>query len=362
MSLEWPWALITLLAVPLLLLLRWWFNRRRRKVAVRVSSVALIQAALPGRSLWRRRIPVVLFVSALLLLGFGTGRPQAKVPVPENATSILLAMDVSGSMCSTDVKPNRLTVAQDAAREFVKTQPAGTRIGLVAFSGISALLVAPTNDKQQLLSAIGELKTGRGTAIGRAILTSIDAIAEINSDVAPTGVELDSPGGPVPGGAYEADTIVVLTDGANTQGPTPITAAEQAAARHLRVFTIGFGTTQPSQMVCTPDQLSGDAGLRGDGRGRMGMGGGGSSRFQLLDEPTLKKVAELTGGEYFRAEDSEQLVEVLTDLPKDIVVQQKNVEITSWFVLPAVLLVLLAVGLSLWWNRALAIPAIARPD
>ncbi len=361
MSLEWPWALITLLAVPLLLLLRWWFNRRRRKVAVRVSSIALIQAALPGRSLWRRRIPVILFISALLLLGFGTGRPQAKVPVPENATSILLAIDVSGSMCSTDVKPNRLTVAQEAARQFVMTQPAETRIGIVAFSGVSGLLVEPTTDKQQLVAAIDTLKTARGTAIGRAILTAIDAIAEKNPDVEPTGVDLGTPGGAVPGGGYEPDTIVVLTDGANTQGVTPITAAEQAAARRIRVFTIGFGTTQPSQMVCTPDQVSGDAGLRGDGRGRLGGGGGpGSTRFQLLDEPTLKEVAKLTGGDYFRAEDAKQLVDVLTDLPKDIVIQEKDIEITSWFVLPAVLLVMLAIGLSLWWNRSLAIPAVAQ--
>lgn len=359
MTLTWPWALGVLAAIPLLLLVRWWLNRKRRKVAVRVSSIALIQAALPGRSLWRRRIPAILFVIGLVFLGMGAARPQATMPVPTNATSILLAIDVSGSMCSTDVQPNRLTVAQDAAKKFVLGQQDGTKIGLVAFSGISGLLVEPTTDKQKLVDALGSLKTARGTAIGLAILSAIDAIAENNPDVAPTGVKLDAaPGAPgAPATSFEPDTIVVLTDGANTQGVTPVTAAEQAAARRLRVYTIGFGTTQPSQMVCTPDQIGGDSAIRGgDGRGSFRGGGFGGGRYQLIDEPTLKKVADLTGGEYFRAEDSQQLVEVMTDLPIEIVVQRKKVEISVWFMLGGVLAVFAAVGLSLWWNKALGVP------
>lgn len=360
MSLSWPWALIALLAVPLLLIVRWWMNRRRRKMAVRVSSIALIQAALPGRSLWRRRIPVVMFVMGLLVLGFGTARPHASVPVPSKSTSILLAIDVSGSMCSTDVRPNRLTVASEAARQFVLAQEDGTRIGLVAFSGVAGLLVEPTTDKDTLLAAVDTLKVGRGTAIGLAIRAAIDAIAETNPDVAPSGVDLDADSSESPRliAGYEPDTIVVLTDGANTQGINPVTAAELAAARGLRVYTIGFGTTEPSQMVCTPDQISGDAGFRPDGRGRFGGGGG---RYQRIDEPTLTKVAELTGGKYFRAQNSKQLVDVMTDLPSEIVVQQKAIEITMWFVLAGALLVLVAVGLSLWWNRSLGVPSMPAP-
>ncbi|MEJ3749211.1 VWA domain-containing protein [Actinomycetes bacterium KLBMP 9797] len=355
MSLEWPWALTALLAVPLLLLVWWWLHRKRRRAALRVSSVALIRAALPGRSRWRRRIPVILFIAALLVLGFGATRPQASMAVPGNASSILLAIDVSGSMCSTDVAPNRLTVARDAAREFIRAQNGQTRIGLVAFSGIAGLLVAPTTDQEKLLTAIDGLKTARGTAIGLAMLTSIDAIAEYNPDVPPTGVEL-APGQSAPGqsalgqavAAYEPDTIVVLTDGANTQGVDPVTAAEQAAARRLRVYTIGFGTTTPSQMMCTADQIGGtDFGVRPEGRF-----GGGGGRNRQIDEPTLTKVAELTGGEYFRAEDAEQLTDVLTDLPSEIVLQHEDIEITVWFVFAAALLVLTALGLSLWWNRA----------
>ena len=343
MSLQWPWALATLLAAPLLLATWWWTNRRRRRVAVRVSSVALIRAALPGRSLWRRRIPVILFVIGLMTLGLSTARPQASVAVPSNATSILLAIDVSLSMCSNDVAPNRLTAARAAARKFVQSQDKDTRIGLVAFSGVSGLLVEPTTDQQTLLTAIDSLKTARGTAIGLAILTAIDAIAEFNPNVPPTGVELGAAGTP---GAYEPDTIVVLTDGANTQGVDPVTAAEQAAGRHLRIYTIGFGTTQPSQMVCPPDQISGGQAFRGDGRGRFGGG-----RALLVDEKTLTEVADLTGGEYFRAEDAEQLNEVMADLPGQITLQRENMEITMWFVLPGALFLLVAIALSLWWNR-----------
>ena len=356
MSLSWPWALAALLTVPLLLAVRWWANRRRRRIAVRVSSITLIRAALPGNSQWRRRIPVILFVSGLLVLAVGVARPQATVRVPSNSTSILLAIDVSRSMCSTDVEPNRLTAAREAAREFVKSQDGETRIGLVAFSGISGLLVEPTTDSDELLEALDSLRTARGTAIGQAMLTSIDAIAENNPDVPPTGVVLGTGESGVAGAIadYQPDVIVVLTDGANTQGVDPITAAEQAGARRLRVYTIGFGTADPAPMVCTPDQLSGDTGIRGEPP--VGAFGGGRGRNLQIDEDTLKQVAEITGGEYFRAEDAEQLNDVLTDLPSSIVAQKEDVEITVLFALAGALLAIAAVVLSLRWNRLLGVP------
>jgi Ca-activated chloride channel family protein len=359
MSLTWPWALIALLAFPLLLGFRWWTRRRRRREAVRVSSVTLIRAALPGRSLWRRRIPLWLFAAGLVVLGTGAARPQASMPVPSNAASILLAIDVSASMCSTDVAPNRLTAAQEAAREFIREHDDGSRIGLVTFAGIAGVLVEPTTDKDALLAAIDTLRTARGTAIGLAILTSVDAIAEINPAVPPTGAPVPGAGA-VPGdgdpGEYHPDTIVVLTDGRNTHGVNPVTAAEEAAARHLRVYTIGFGTTEPSQMVCTRDQISGDAAFRGDGP-RGGFGGGGRGRFLQLDEETLTEVADITGGEYFQAENAEALSEVLRDLPNAIVLEQQDIEITLWFALAGAILVLAAVGLSQWWNRSGPFPA-----
>ncbi|MFI5952541.1 VWA domain-containing protein [Cryptosporangium sp. NPDC051539] len=361
MSVHWPWALLALLAVPLLLAARWWFARRRRRTALQVSSVALIRAALPGRSAWRRRIPVLLFLLGLLPLAAGLTRPEASVQVPTNDSSILLAIDVSGSMCSTDIDPNRLAVASEAARRFIRSQDNGTKIGLVAFSGIAGLLVAPTTDQKALLSAIDSLKTARGTAIGQAILTAIDAIAEINPDVMASGIDLSgggsTPGSPTPGdgqtplGDYEPDTIVVLTDGSNTQGVDPVTAAEQAAARRVRVYTIGFGTTLPAPMVCTADQISGDA-TTGNWGGNFGGGSrGGGRRVQQIDEAALKSVADLTGGRYFKAEDADQLADVLGDLPSEIGLRKKKVEITVWFVLAGTVLVFAGVALSVWWQR-----------
>jgi Ca-activated chloride channel homolog len=351
MSFSWPWALVALLGAPLLLVARWWLNRRRKRSAVTVSSIALIRAALPGRTSWRRRIPVYLFLAGLLALAGGLARPQASLSVPANNTSILLAIDVSGSMCSTDIAPNRLAVAIDAARAFVKDQRDGTRIGLVAFSGIAGLLVPPTTDKDALLKAIDTLKTARGTAIGQAILTSIDAIAEFNPNVAATGVDLGD-AAPNPLAGYEPDTIVVLTDGSNTTGVDPVTAAGQAAARRLRVFTIGFGTTHPAQMMCTADQISGGDTPFGGGPRGGGFGGyGGGGRNQEIDEDALNQVADTTGGRYFRAEDAGQLSKVLADLPRDIGLHKENVEITVWFVLAGVLLAFAGVGLALWWNR-----------
>ena len=355
MSLTWPWALTALLAFPLLLAYRWWTRRRRRREAVRLSSVALVRAALPGRSLWRRRIPLWLFAAGLIVLATGAARPQASVPVPSNASAILLAMDVSGSMCSTDVEPNRLTAAQAAARDFIEAQEEGTRIGLVTFAGTAGLLVEPTADKKELLAAIDTLRTARGTAIGLAILSSVDAIAEINPNVPPTGVEVPTAQG---GGAgqYQPDTIVVLTDGRNTQGVDPVTAAEEAAARGLRVYTIGFGTAEPSPLVCSRDQISGDFPFRGDPQGPPG--GFGRGRFQVIDEETLTQVAKMTGGEYFKAENAEALTDVLLDLPNTIVLQKRNVEITVWFALAGALLVLVAVGLAQWWNRTTGPPGL----
>ncbi|HEV7710721.1 MAG TPA: VWA domain-containing protein [Asanoa sp.] len=349
MSFTWPWALAALLAFPALLGYRWWSRRRRRRETVRLPSIALVRAAVPAGSHWRRRIPIALFATGLVVLATGAARPQASVPVPANSTTIMLAIDSSGSMCSTDVAPNRLTAAQQSAREFVNDQPDGARIGLVTFSSTAGLLVEPTTDKKALIAAIDTLRTARGTAIGLAILTSVDAIAEVNPDVPPTGVDLPAGSGT---GDYEPDTIVVLTDGRNTQGVDPTTAAAEAAARRLRVYTIGFGTTQPSSMVCSRDQVSGDAAIFGDGsRFNGGAFGGGGRRYQNIDEPTLREVAELTGGEYYQAGDAAELTQVLRDLPSNIVLQKQDMEITVWFALAGALLILAAVFLAQWWSR-----------
>jgi Ca-activated chloride channel homolog len=349
MSFSWPWALLSLLIIPIIVGVVWLLRRRRRHAAVRVTSIALVRAALPPRTRWTRLLPTLLLLLGFATLSVGAARPQATVPVPSNSTTILLAMDVSGSMCSTDVEPNRLTVAQKAAISFIESQDGQTKIGLVAFAGVAGLQVPPTTDKDALIEAINNFTTARGTAIGSAILTSIDSIAAINPTVAPSGVDAES----AQRSGYAADVIVVLTDGANTQGVEPATAAESAAVRGLRVFTIGFGTTTPSRMACTGRQAGGWAGGPGGGPGG-GFGGGGGRNPRVMDEGTLQAVAEITGGQYYKAESADQLQGALGDLPSQVAVVRKHVDIASWFAGAGGLLVAVAVGLSLWWNRVRA--------
>jgi Ca-activated chloride channel family protein len=358
MSFAWPAALLAVLAGPLLLGVAWWSRRRRRRAAVRVTSAALVRAALPGRTLWRRRIPAALLLLGLAVLGVGVARPQASVAVPSSSTTILLALDVSGSMCSTDVEPNRLTAAEKAAADFIRAQPSGARIGLVAFAGVAAVLVPPTDDTEALLAALPDLTTSRGTAIGQAILTSIDAIADVDPAVPPTGAEVDPAG---TGTAYAADTIVVLTDGANTQGVDPQDAAKEAAARRLRVYTIGFGTTTPAPMVCDSSQLGDGTGggpFGGGGGGPFGGGGGRGGRSPLVaDYASLQQVAATTGGQFYSAKDAGQLQSALADLPRAITVTHEDVDLAAWFAGVGGLLVAAAVALSLWWNRVRQAPA-----
>jgi len=344
MTFNWPWALLSLLSIPLVLGIAWWTRRRRRRSIVTVTSMAAVRAALPGRTRWTRRIPVLLLVLGFAVLGVGVARPAATVPVARNSTTIMLAMDVSASMCSTDVSPNRITVAEQAAIAFVKSQAGGPKIGLVAFAGLAGVQVPPTTDTDALVTAIQQLTTARGTAIGSAILTSIDGLAAVDPTVAPTGADLSS----TPAAGYAADVIVVLTDGANTQGVSPQTAAEQAAARGLRVYTIGFGTTTPTRMSCTGTQVEG----WGGGGGGFGGGRGNGGRNPLvIDEAALQEVADTTGGQYYRAESAGQLQTALADLPSHVTVTTKKIDLAAWFAALGALLMAAAVGLSLWWNR-----------
>ena len=343
MTFAWPWALTALLVIPLLLGLAAWLRRRRRRSAVRVSSIALVRAALPGRTRWRRRIPVVLLLLGLAVLGVGAARPQASVAVPSNAATILLAIDVSGSMCATDVEPNRISAAQDAASRFIRSQAGGPRIGLVAFAGTAGLLVSPTDDTDRLLAALKTLSTSRGTAIGQGIVQSLDAIAEVDPSVAPTGAD---PGRARAG--YAADAVVVLTDGANTQGVDPATAARQAADRRVKVFTIGFGTSRPTSLVCGPEQVGGGF---GGGYGFGGFGGAGGPNPLVADEPALRRIATTTGGTFYRAQNAGELRAALNRLPGTFTLIREQRDVAAFFAAGGGLLLAAAVALSLWWNR-----------
>lgn len=353
MSLSWPWALLALLVIPLVFGVWWLTRRRRRRAAVRVTSIALVAAAMPGRSRWRRRIPAALLTLGLAVLAVGAARPQATVPVASSSATVMLAMDVSGSMCSTDVKPNRIIAAEQAASAFVKSQAGGPRIGLVAFSGTAALLVPPTPDTQQLLSALGGLTTGDATAIGEGILTSLDAIAQVDPSVAPTGAKVSR----ARGAGYADDVIVVLTDGSNNRGVDPQIAAKESASRGVRVFTIGYGTDNPTSLACSPAQFGGGGFSGGFGAG--GFGGGPGSAFDA-DYGALMRISRTTGGTFYRAQDAGQLSSALAKLPAAFTIVRKHIDIASWFAAGGGLLVAAAAALSLWWNRSRRVPAPGR--
>jgi Ca-activated chloride channel family protein len=365
-SFTWPFALALVLAAPILLALYVIGNRRRRKQAVTYSSVALLRAALPRRPSWRRHLPIGLLVSSLAILGLASARPQVNRSIPVARTSVILALDVSRSMCATDVDPNRLAVAQQAARAFVEDQPDGTRTGLVVFAGAAQVTVPPTKDKEALVRAVDGLTTGMGTAIGSAMLKSIDAIAEVNPAVAPVGDVTTGGGGggeggtPTParrppGGDYVPDIVVLLTDGASTRGILPLDAVPYAVERRVRIYTIGFGSTTPSRMSCTVAQLGG-AGDPGSFRARpREPGGGGRGRSDgrsplVADLSTLEQVAAQTGGLAYTAEDAEQLTKVFAELPKDVTTQQERREVTALLVALGSLLAAAAVLASFRWR------------
>ncbi len=355
----WPFSLLLLFIIPLLIALYIWNLRRKRKYAVRYSSLSLIREAMPRHSHLRQHLPFILFLLAIAGLTTAFSRPVVEAEIPLSRTSIILAVDISRSMCATDVSPNRLSVAQDAALSFIDEQADDVRIGIVAFAGFAEVVVPPTHDKEALKNAVENFTTSIGTAIGSATLKSIDAIAEVNETVAHSALDLS--GNPDSGeteeGFYQPDIIVVLTDGANSRGPLPLDAAQQAADRNVRVYTIGFGSAEPQEMVCTPQQIGGDA--FGDGFGGIGGPGGGFGtgsfgnfrRFLILDEDTLQGMAELTGGDYYRAENAEQLYEVFVDLPTEFVLQKEQIEISVGFSLLGAAFAALSVILSLLWNR-----------
>jgi Ca-activated chloride channel homolog len=350
-SFSWPWALLALLILPLVFA-AWWLARRRRKRAtVRVTSIALVRIAVPGRSRWRRRIPAALLAVGLAVLAVGAARPQATVPVASSSATIMLAIDTSGSMCATDVAPNRITAAEQSAGAFIKSQSGGPRIGIVVFSGTAVVLVPPTANTQQLLNALSGLMAGGATAIGEAILTSLDAIAQVDPSVTPTGATAKRN----LGAGYADDVIVVLTDGSNNRGVSPPVAAQEAAARGVRVFTIGYGTSNPAQLACNSTQFGGFGGVGGGGFG--GGGGAGGNPFQA-DYSALMQISKATGGTFYRAQDASQLSSALAKLPAAFTIVHKQVDIAALFAALGGVLIAVAVALSLWWNRAVSRPPV----
>lgn len=354
MNFLWPASLLLLIAIPLIVLAYVLIQRRRKKAVVRYSSLSLVREAKPQYSRIKRYLPFALFLLAVGSLVFALARPVSIVSVPVNSTTIMLAMDVSRSMCSTDIQPNRLEAAKSAAISFIQSQKAGTRFGLVAFAGYAELIQTPITDLDTLKGAIESLSTGRRTAIGSGILKSIDAIAEVDPSVMKSTREEagDVPPEPLPKGAYVPHIIVLLTDGASNAGPQPVDAAQQAADRGIRVYTIGFGTANGGEMPnCNPRDVGREPSM-GGGMGMFGGGGGmGMGQFRRgIDEDTLKRVAALTDGEYYSAESTDELNKAFQNLPTNLIVRSEVTEITFIFAIAGAFLAVLAIALAMIWN------------
>ena len=314
--------------------------RRRKQAALRFANLAVVKDAV-GKSLWwRRHVPPVLMLVAFAAMLFSIARPAAVITLPSQHETVILALDVSGSMRANDVEPTRIEAAQAAARAFVQGQPRSTRIGIVAFAGGAALVQAPTNNRTDIIAAIDQLQLQHATAIGSGILVSLKAIfPDQEFEVKPSQLRSASAGGtrspqsfqPVPAGSYGSAAIVLLTDGQTTTGPDPVEAARLAAQRGVRVFTVGVGT--PNGQIIT--------------------GEGWSMRVRLDEEP-LKTIADLTRAEYFYAGTATDLKKIYQSLRSKLVMEKKETEITSLFSAFAALVVLLSATLSLlWFNRVL---------
>jgi Ca-activated chloride channel family protein len=350
MTFLWPGALLLLGLVPFMIGLYVW-SLRRKRVALRYSSLSLVRAAIPQYSRLRRHLPFALFLLALGSLVVTMGRPVQIVYVPSGQTTIVLALDVSGSMRQQDVLPSRLQAAKAAALSFIGSQKASARIALVAFAGYAELIQPATTDRQALERAVKSLTIARGTAIGSGILESLDAIAEIDPNVAPSVLE---PGAgeepvPVPQGAYVPHIIVLLTDGVTTTGPEPLDAARQAVDRGVRVYTIGFGTENGQEGFGRGGSFGG--GSFNSGQGQPGGGFGGFRRG--IDEETLKQIADMSGGKYYAAESASDLVSVFESLPTSLITVAQVTEISVLFAAAGALLAALAITFALRWQPLL---------
>ena len=355
MGILWPAFLLLLIAVPLLVPAYFLVLRRRKRFAVHYSSLSLIRPAMGGGLQWRRHLPFALMVLAILLLIVALSRPFANVTVSANRTAVMLALDVSLSMCSTDVDPNRFAVAQAAVERFIDSQAEGTRVGIVAFAGVAQLVVPPTTDREELLEATANLTASRGTAVGSAIARSLDALSEVNPEVPPLRVRVESMPDDDLEKTLQPDVIVLLTDGANTRGVPPLDAARAARDRGIQVYTVGFGTVNPATLRCTAEQLGGDEFNNLIGRGGFGgfgnFGGGfGRANYLRLDERTLDSIAEITHAEYYLAESADELLEVFSTIPLRIEKKKQRLELSAFLTAISGLLALSALVLVLRWN------------
>ena len=347
-----PLLLLGLLLVPVLVGLYAWAQRRRSRYAVRFTNLDLLANIAPRRPAWRRHVPPVFYLAAVAALVLGLARPTMVVAVPREDATVVLAMDVSGSMMATDVAPSRLAAAREAARSFIDQLPEGVRVGIVAFASRPVTLVQPTTDRAQLDAALDGLRALDGTAMGDALMQVLDLAEVIQAGGAAAGATGDtstadgatpSPStdpSVAPDSAVDQPTgepvvaAILLSDGANSVGETePLAAAERGASMGVPIYTIALGTAEGQVQV--EDE---------------------TGQPVVIDVPpdrtTLAQIAEVTGATAFDAPTADDLSAVYENLQSRVGFTNEEQEITSWFAAVALVLVVVAAGLSaVWFGR-----------
>jgi Ca-activated chloride channel family protein len=322
--------LLLLLLLPLFVGLYLRMQQRRRRLVANYGTLGFVQAA--GRELGRRRhIPPALFLAGLTILLVAMARPQTVVSLPRIEGTVILGFDVSGSMAADDLKPTRMEAAKAAAREFVQHQPSTVQIGIVAFSDGGFTVQTPTNDQEAILATINRLTPQRGTSVGHGILASLNTIAaNAEQDPPPldgslTPVPMPTPT-PVPEGTYMPSVIVLLTDGENNEAPDPLEAAQAAADRGVRIYTVGIGSEAGTTLKVE-----------------------GFTVHTRLDEATLQQIARITDGAYYNAQNEEELRTIYENLNPQLVIKPEKMEVTSIFAGAGVLVLLIGATYSLLW-------------
>ena len=330
MSFIWPAALILLLIVPVMAYLYIWMQTRRRRYALQYASVSLVAQAVGKGPGIRRHIPAALYLLALTAMIFALARPQATIPVPTNTGTVVLAIDVSGSMFAEDVEPNRMEATKDAVRDFVEKQPGGVRIGIVSFSDFGALVAPPTRERKPVVDAINRLRPQRGTNIGGGLQAALDAIYEgVDGEPLPAGPNPTPTPAAGAAATKPAASIVLLSDGQSNTGPQPEVVAQEAATAGIKVYTIGIGTEQGTVLEIQ-----------------------GRNVFTRLDETALRAVADTTGGRYFNAQDEDDLRQIYEELTRERQFEDEETEVTFAVTAAAMILSIIAGGLGLlWFNR-----------
>ena len=324
LTFAWPLALLGLLLVPLLLAATIWARRRPARYAVAYTNVDLLRDLATPATSWRRHLSRGLFIGALAALVVGLARPQAAVSVPTERASIVLAMDVSGSMVASDVAPTRLDAAVQAAQTFVEGLPPTFEVGLVPFASEAEVAVTPTRDRQAVLSALGGLRTRDGTAIGEAL---VDSLGVLGAGAATPA----APGATTTPAETGGRIILLLSDGSNTAGVQPLGVAEDARARGVPVYTIAFGT---------------DVGTVEDPRS-------GRQIPVPPDPESLRAIAEASGGTFFDAPDAQALERVYDDIGTQVGSKTERRDVSYAFAGVGAALLVTALGLSTAWRGRL---------